>query len=650
MPRSSKHFFFWIVLIVLPLSACQPERDDVTPTATASQPSPIKPATVSTPTPAPEQRALTICLGQEPNTLYPYDAPNDAALSVLSAIYDSPLDNLSYTYQPGILQKTPSLEDGDARLEAVVVSAGDKIVDVDGNLVTLEEGMRVYPSGCTREACIITYNKSSQLEMDQMVVTFSLIADLRWADGTPLTADDSIYAYDLAASASTPISKYLIERTDVYEAEDSLSVTWRGVPGYRDNTYMANFWTPMPYHLWSAYTPGELLEADASARFPLGWGAYIVSEWTPGEEIRLVKNPIYHRADEGLPKMDVLIFRFLPDPDVALSALLDGECDLLDPNIPLDGQVALLKELDIAGQAQAYVVPVMSLEQLAFGIRPASHDDGAISGHDRADIFGDKKMRQAVAMCLDRGQVVNTVLHGFAFVPNTYIPNEHPLYDSSVPAYPFDVNEGAQLLDDLGWKDFDNDASTPREAHNVKNVPAGTPLVFNYLTTPAIQRRQASDILIQSLSYCGIGVEVQYLEVDEFYAPGPDGPLFGRNFDLAQFAMGSDGTLPLCAWYTTQEIPSAENNWLGANLSGYSNIAYDKACEAAMRALPGEEDYYSSYQTTQTIFAEDLPSIPLYAHLRVAAARPDFCGFSLDPTSSSALWNIEEFDYGDCAP
>ena len=60
---------------------------------------------------------------------------------------------------------------------------------------------------------------------------------------------------------------------------------------------------------------------------------------------------------------------------------------------------------------------------------------------------------------------------------------------------------------------------------------------------------------------------------------------------------------------------------------------------------------YAAHQETQAIFASDLPSIPLYQRLKVAAARPDFCGFTLDPSSSSALADIESFDYAEgCGP
>ncbi|RME90923.1 MAG: hypothetical protein D6770_01480 [Anaerolineae bacterium] len=295
----------------------------------------------------------------------------------------------------------------------------------------------------------------------------------------------------------------------------------------------------------------------------------------------------------------------------------------------------------------------MTMERLDFGIRPASYDDGYVDApfSDRADIFRDVRTRQAIAMCLDRQRVVDTVLFGLVDVPDTYLPPDHPLYNPDVQTYPFDVTAATRLLDEIGWRDHDNDPSTPRQAVGVTGVPLGTPLQLTYLTTGATQRRQVSEILRESLAQCGIGVQVEYLPVEAFYAAGPTGPLFGRRFDLAEYAMGTAGIEPPCAWYTSEEIPTEANHWVGTNVTGYGDPAFDRSCREAGYYLPDEPEYVQKHREVQALFAENLPVVPLYPRLRIAAARPDMCHFSLDGTSVSALWNIEAFDYGAmCSP
>ncbi|MBT3187659.1 MAG: hypothetical protein HN736_17415 [Anaerolineae bacterium] len=643
MSRIIKKSFFWILAFSLILSACSLPESGASSTPTTAPFADIEPAPTKIATPAPEVlRTLNICLGHEPNTLYINDNPNPAAMSVLEAIYDGPLDSRNYDYQPVILQKTPSLADGDASIISVPVEEGDWVVDAAGNKIELVQGSRVYPSGCQDTSCIATYKKDSSLRMDQMVVNFSFISDLRWADGAPLTADDSVYAFDLAIASKNPADEFLLSRTESYESADVLTTTWRGLPGYRDNDYMTNFWKPMPYHAWNEFSATELVESDVASRFPLGWGAYVVDEWIPAEVIRLVKNPLYYRADEGFPKSDVINFRFIPDPDLAIAALLDGECDLLDPSIRLDGQVALLQQLDASGQIKFYATEKMSLESLHIGIQPASFDDGIISGNDRPQLLSNPKTRQALALCLDRQQVVDRVLHGLATVPDSYIPNAHPLYTSNIELYSYSSSEGSILLDEIGWKDRDNDPSTPRTALNVADVPTGTSLELDYITTTSIQRRQVSEILAESLRECGVGINLAYLPPEEFYAPGPDGILFGRNFDLAQFAMGTESIAPRCDWFSSASLPNAENDWLGENLSGYSSKKYDEACQKASFTLPNAPSFEQNYRETLSIYAEELPAIPLYPYLRVAASRVNLKGFSLDPSAKTWLWNIEE--------
>ena len=646
MSRSLKIFSLWILTFSFVLAACSFPAFGASSTATpTASPADIEPASVTTATPAPRaSHALNICLGHEPNTLYINDNPNPAALSVLEAIYDGPLDSRNYDYQPVILQKVPSLADGDALIESLSVEEGDWVIDAEGNRVELIQGRRVYPSGCKDSSCIATYKKDMSLRMDQMVVNFSFLPNLRWADGTPITSDDSVYAYNLALNSKNPEKEYLLERTASYESVDDLTTSWRGLPGYRDNSYMTNFWKPLPYHAWGEFSATELVDADVAARYPLGWGAYLVDEWLPAERITLIKNPLYHRASEGLPKIDIINFLFIPDPDIAITALLEGECDLLDSSISLENHVALLQQFDLAGKIKFYAAEKMSLESLHIGINAATYDDGIVSGNDRPRFFSDSRTRQALALCLDRQEVANTVLHGLVSVPDSYIANTHPLYTPNLNLYAFSPNEGASLLSEAGWKDLDNDPATPRTAHNVQNVPAGIKLELDYVTTTSIQRRQASEIFAASLQECGIGVNLRYLPPAEFYAPGPEGILFGRDFDLAQFGMGSESLVPQCDWFSTDSIPNAANDWFGANLSGFSNKDYDQACNKATFSLSNEPDFERNYQETLALYAQEFPSIPLYPYLQMAASSADFLGFSLDPSVKNILWNIEEFE------
>ena len=172
------------------------------------------------------------------------------------------MDVVEYGYEPIILEKIPSLEDGDAQVSPVTVSAGTEVVDTSGNVVLLHRD-RVRPSGCRSDDCAITYDGSSTIQMDQLVVTFTMLEGLMWSDGAPLTASDSIYSFALASDDATPGSKFLIDRTQIYEAADDQTIQWWGKPGFIDPDYYTNFWMPLPEHAWGEFPPEELLRLDA---------------------------------------------------------------------------------------------------------------------------------------------------------------------------------------------------------------------------------------------------------------------------------------------------------------------------------------------------------------------------------------------------
>ncbi|HLO14262.1 MAG TPA: ABC transporter substrate-binding protein [Anaerolineales bacterium] len=636
-----------LLFLGLTLPACAPPA--TVPPVIEDIPKTPTPTTAPV-TPTPATRSLTICLGEEPSTLYPYGNLNSAARSVLSAIYDGPMDVTDYAYEPIILEKIPSLEDKDAQISPVTVSAGTSVVDSSGNVVLLNTGVKVRPSGCRSDDCAIIYDGSSSLQMDQMVATFTMLKNLMWSDGTPLTASDSLYSFKLASDDTTPGSKFLVDRTATYEAADDQTIQWWGKPGFIDPEYYTNFWMPLPEHAWSEFQPAELSRVDVSSKMPIGWGPYIIDKWEPSKRLHFIKNLNYFRASSGLPKFDELTFLIIRDADEAMSALIDGTCDVLDPSIRLDGQVGLLQQMQSDNKVRLLTTPTMTMEWLGIGISPASYDDGFNVKKDRPDFFGDKRTRQAIALCLDRKKVVDTVLFGLSQVPDSYLPSDHPLHNANVETYEFNPASGNQILAQVGWLDQDNNPSTPRQAERVTNVPVGTPLVLNYFTTSATQRHQVAEIFTQSLAQCGIGLNVIYSSASDFYAQGPVGPLFGRQFDLAEYAIGINGLEPQCSWFTSSQIPKESNHWVGTNVSGYKDPSFDAACQKATQSVSTDPNY-AFHQEAQAIFAADLPSIPLYLRLKVAATRPDFCGFKLDPSSSSPLADIEAFDYGEaCAP
>lgn len=634
------------LLVVLLLAACRPAAED--PAPANPTPEPVQATPTATPTPP---RTLVVCLRQEPATLYAYGGSSQSMWSVLEAVYDGPFDTRQFGVQPVILEKLPDFENGDAAFVPQDVRAGDLVVNVDGDLVALEKDVRVQPAGCSRPECIIAWDGSSPLQMEQLQLKFRLLPGLTWSDGAPLTAADSIYSFALANDPATPVSREVVARTASYEALDEMTIEWRGLPGYFPARYQTMFWLPLPKHAWSGLNAADLLTAEISSQKPLGWGPYVIDEWVKGDHIRLSKNPAYFKAAEGLPNFDILVYRFLSEyTDSNLTALLNGECDVVDQDVMVDDELDVVLRLQQNRELQAWISSSTEWEHLDFGIVPASYDDGynAFTG-DRPDFFGDVRARQAFVMCMDRAGIVSRWLWDQSAVPVSYLAASHPLALTDAPLA-YDPIAGAQLLDQVGWKDFDGDPATPRVAAGVTGVPDGTPLSVNYATTKAHMRVEVAKHLAASLTECGIQVNVQYYDPAELYAPGPEGIVFGRKFDLAQYAWGS-GTQPPCRFYESSQMPSPANNWLGINVTGYNSANFDAACQAARYTRIDQADAFTENQrAAQRQFAADLPVAPLYYRTAVSLARPDLCGLDMDITARSVLWNLEELGYGETCP
>lgn len=649
-----------------------PEPEQKTPTP--GHQSEITPTITVIPSPTPVPRILTVCTVSEPDDLYIYSGRTLAKSHVLEAIYDGPIDTRGFDFQPVILEKLPDLSDGDAWIQPVTVNKGDWVINNAGNLVQLTLGEVVRPFGCNQSDCAISW-EGEPLEMAQLSAEFILREDVKWSDGQPLTSKDSVFSFDVARSCQTEDGRgcggnglvlpdqRTVENTETYTALNDKVVRWVGVPGFIDPDYQVNFFIPLPQHVLGDLPSEQLFSAHESTRTPLGWGAYQIDDWEPGEFIRLRANPNYFRAGEGLPRFTMLIIRFLESNlDSNLEALVSGECDLLDQEASqlLFGAYSdRILEFHQQGEIAANITTGTVWEQIAFGIQPRSYDGGYRLGVDRPAFFSDPRTRQAIALCLDRQRVVDEILSGFSLVPTSYIPPTHPLFNPDITGYDYDPQAGMALLEEVGWVDHDGDPATPRVARGVHNILDGTMLSLDFYTSAAVQRQQASMILAESLAACGIQVELKVLPANEVYAEGPDGPVFGRQFDLAQLAWLT-GHRPPCNLFISDEVmgPPGESwtplnqdeeidflyGWGGQNLTGFSNPEFDSACYAALMVLPGQEGYLDAQYKAQEIFASQLPVVPLYLHLKIALTHPDLTGFTLDASVTSELWNIEEFD------
>lgn len=568
---------------------------------------------------------MIICTSKFIDTMYPYPSPEPALGGFQQAIFDGPIDNQGFSYYPVILEKLPNLANDDAAIQPIIVSEGDLIVDAGQNVVTLQSGIMLRPSGCQADDCAVLY-EGGEVLMDQMEVIFQFIPGITWSDGVPLNGADSVFAYNNYPDSFLGSSEAL-NRTAAYELIEELAFRWKGFPGFLDPTYFLNMWPPVAAH--TAPVADHLDFTRADQIIPIGWGPYVIDDWHE-DAVSLKRTPSYFRADENLPRFEYFVYKFTGENyNSSVASILSGECDIVEYHLPLDinnsptvsprsTQFDLLRDLKNAGQIDYYFAPGDSWNALFLSLNPNAHGvDPSL-----ADAF-DVQTRQAFTRCMDRQAAMESYIPT-AEVMDSYLPPQHPL-ENPMPGFTsYNVKAGSAMLEDMGWRDQNSDGV--RGAYGIPGIQNGTSLTVAIKPQDDYPHQRIAHILAESMQACGFQVEV--LEEDQ------------NILDSDQLYWLSQTTFPIGF------IPPCDS-FMDGNIPGYSNPEFDAACQSALNSLPGQPNYEKFHLLAQEIFSSDFPIIPLFPEPGILYIfRPDFCGFSHTPSLMSEMWNMEEFGYG----
>jgi len=566
---------------------------------------------------------------------------------VLSAIYDGPIDELNYRYHPVILERLPRLDvrGSGARLDIVSVEPGERYVDpVSEEVVTATQRIG---------------------GLQRITARFTIKRKIRWQDGSTVTADDSVFSRDLACHPDTPTSKFVCRRTAHYVKVDPRTVEWQGLPGFIDPGYVTNFYAPLPRHQpgsdgtpMARMTPREILEDEAFARQPWSYGPFKILQWLPGEAMVFDRNPYYWRAGEGLPFLDAVVFRFPSDASTQLADVLAGEVDVALPGGLEIRHADYLDSAAAAGELVPYYETDGIWEHIDFNLDPLD---------ERVPLGACRDVRRAIAHGTDRHRMTDVVMKGKTSVFNSLVPNEHWAFPpaNKIVTYDYDPAKARALLEGAGFVDVDGiglrEAArdiictiTTDAKGTTKDqvVPRGTPLALTLMTTSGNRMREDVALLFQqNMKAIGVDVALEFMPANVYFADGPDGPLFGRRFDLGEYAWPT-GAQPPLELYLCSSIPRRGNRGAGPNETGWCDPRYDTVATQAAATLTRREAL-PFYREAQRLLMEEVPILPLFAWVRVSATTPEVANYQpagagrLNRTSFATLetWNIEEWGF-----
>lgn len=418
---------------------------------------------------------------------------------------------------------------------------------------------------------------------DSLSIAFSVDQRARWHDGKPVRARDVKYSVDLNKNPKTGTQiTASIANVDSVTVRDSLTaVAWfhrRTPEQFYDLVYQVPI---LPEHVTGDIAP-ENLASSETLRRPVGSGRFRFAKWEPGIRIELVADTANYR---GRPKLDRFVVSFAADGGAAITQLLSGQSDFYD-NVPPD----VLPRIDSSASVRALPYPGLAYTYMGMNLRDPRR---LAAPHP---IFGDRRVRQAVSMAVDRQAMLRNVFDTRGTVGSG--PFARALADTTITLPPFDRSRAAALLDSAGW------VAGP-DGIRAKH---GKPLAFSIVVPTSSRPRMRYAVLLQEqLKSIGARAEIESMDISAFIDR-----TMGGNFDAAMMSTNPD---PSPSGITQNWSTAGIGNSL-QNALRYSNPRFDALVDSATKSFDvakARQYYHRAYQT----LVDDAPAVWLYDVLTI---------------------------------
>ena len=437
---------------------------------------------------------------------------------------------------------------------------------------------------------------------DELEYVFQLREDVTFHDGEPFNAEavkanfDHVVAPETASAQAASLMGYAEDGgyyvgTEVL-GEFEVAITF--------SQPYAPFLQGLSLPQLGFYSPVVLTEnaADLKAGGPgvtVGTGPFVLSEFTPDQQLVLVANPDYDWAPtgsthQGRAASDTLVISIVPETASRVGAITTGEADVAADFTP-----------DMAAQvgadAQTFSIEMPGVPYSLY----INEADG---------VFADVRVREAFSLGFDAEPAIASIYQGqFSRALSILGPTTPNSYDASLEgSWPYNPDKANELLDSAGWTERDS------EGYRTKD---GERLSARWIAyTPVPDDRASLANFIQSdLKEIGFELVREVLEPAqymEFYGP--------RDFDLTDWAFSSPDAdvlrshLQTGGFQTVSSVTKPEvDQWL--------SDAVATSSPAAREAL---------YQQIQQWNAEQVLIVPLYVPSEITVATSGVEGLIFD--------------------
>jgi peptide/nickel transport system substrate-binding protein len=342
---------------------------------------------------------------------------------------------------------------------------------------------------------------------DKLTWTFSLHQGLKWSDGQPLTAKDVAWTLNLIMHNATAATSNgsLVDNFKTVTAPDDNTVV---ITTKRPQANMLYLSVPVsgipivPEHIWKSHVAD--LKNYRNMDFPVvGYGPFVLTGFKTNQYAQMTANKSFFL---GAPGYDKVVTNYYSNSDAAAAALTSGQLQQISGLTPAQYNAMSSKSNVMTYQTEANgwtAVEINSGAQTRSG-KPIGTGN---------PILKDIRVRQAVALGINRDELVRKVLDGHGVAGGGYLPPGYPQFfwkPSSSEALNYDTARAKQLLDQAGYKMGPN---------GVRVAPDGKPLEFRL----GIHSDDATDAAIapylkEWMSAIGIKLDVNAMSFDQLNA------------------------------------------------------------------------------------------------------------------------------------
>ena len=398
---------------------------------------------------------------------------------------------------------------------------------------------------------------------DNRNYTFFLKRGVRFHNGRELKAADVKLVFQRAMNPETkhPHPRHYASIRDIIAADDyTITFALKDV----DTGFLLNL-----ARQGSVIYPREAVDTLKSD--PIGTGPFKLAQWVLGDRIVLAKNPEYHV--KGLPKLDRVTYRFIPDPNAALAALKAGDIDAA-----------------MFGLGPEHVGELQRDPRFTV-ITGDTTNDVILAMNNGKKPFSDVRVRRAITHAIDKKEVVKGAMFGVGRVLGSNVDPLNPYFVDLAGAMPHDPAKARKLLAEAGY---------PNGFEAVLRV---APQYYYTVRT--------GEVITDQLKKVGVNVRIEQIEWGQW---------------IARVYRQADYDLTIIGHAEAWDI----NNY--ANPKYYFRYDSPKFQEVFRKSEVTLEDRARRelYVQMQKMLVEDAPVVWLYVHPRLAVTKKGVQGLWKD--------------------